>query len=1105
MKKLLKIMKLTSILLLFSVFSAFASKTYSQTKTLNVNVENATVKEVLSVLEDQSEFYFMYSSKVIDVNREVSLDLKNKKIDNVLDNMFANTNVNYTIKDRIIVLTTPEVLNAGSLAELQQKSVSGKVTDENGNSLPGVTVLVKGTMKGTITDAEGKYSLLIDDRSAYLVFSFIGYVSQDIPIDGKTTIDVLLVTEVMGLNEVVIIGYGFQRKATLTGSISNIKGATIEESASLNISNSIAGRLSGVVVLNRSGEPGNDETQLLIRGISTLGSSNPLIVIDGVAGRGGLNQIDPRDIESISVLKDASAAIYGSRAANGVILVTTKRGSIGKPVISYSFSQGITQPTRVPDYADAATLAEFQNEQLLEGGQSVKFTPDEIEKFRNGTDPINYPNTDWIKSTLKDYSTQSRHSLAIRGGSEDVKYYVSANLSNQDGIFKNGISNYKTLGIRSNIDLAITENIQVSLDLSSQEQDNRQPSTGVGDILENTYRNYPYLVDVYPNGLPGAGFMDNANPQVMVTDAQGYRDREINLYQTKATIKINVPQIHGLDISGFVAYDKLQNTSKSWEKPYTTYRYNSVTDTYTSIAAGGILTPRLTESSLFNNVISANAKIAYTRTFKNHRLNSFAAIEQSTLKSNDFSAFRKNFISSEIDQLFAGGVAEQVANGSASESARRNVFGRLSYGYLEKYLFDINMRYDGSSSFPEDSRWGFFPGVSVGWIMSEESFIQNSLDFVNHLKLRASVGKMGNDAILPFQYLSSYSFLTGALFGNPNVATTGIMAGVEANPYITWEVANTANIGLDASLWNDDFGMTVDVFKTTRSNILTQRNASIPQYSGLILPLENIGIVENKGIELTLSHKRKLASLNYSVGGNVSFARNTVIDIDEAATQYEWQTAEGHSIGTELYYTSLGIYRTQQEIDNSPHPSGTRIGDLQYQDTDKNGEINDADRVRLDKTSTPEIVFGMNFDLQYRQFYMSALLQGQARSWQYYFIPQGLFGNILVDMAENRPSTDPANSKYPNLASEDNEVSAWTSDFWLRDTKFIRLKNLELGYNLPKNVAERMGLMGLRLYVNGFNLFTIDKLKWFDPEGNAYRGVNYPQNKIYNFGVSITF
>ena len=1000
----------------------------------------------------------------------------------------------------LFLLSSSYCINAQSI------TVNGTVKDPQGGALIGVNVKVKDAPTGVNTNAEGKFSLAVKSVNDILVFSYIGFVTQEITIGNRTIMDVVLMPNLTELEEVVVVGYGTQSKRTITGSIVEVKGDILERSPTVSITNSLGGRLPGVTALNRSGEPGSDVAQLLIRGKSTLGSTSPLVVIDGVAGRGGLDQISSRDIESISVLKDASAAIYGSRAANGVILITTKRGLSGKPMLNYTFNQGMSQPTRIPEYADAATLAEFQNQQLVEQNQLPKFTDAAIAKFRDGSDPLNYPNTNWRKAVMKDHTLQSQHNLSIGGGTTDAfKYYVSGSYSNQDGIFRNGLNNSKTVGLRSNTDSYISKNIRVSLDLATQQTNTDAPQSSASAIVESMYRNFPYLVDVYPNGLYGTGFSANENPLLMATGATGYNNSKTNRYQTKASIDINIPQVKGLGVDGFIAYDKTQIDGKTFQKPYTTYSYDVATSTYAPNTAGGVTSPQLSQQFNFASTLILNAKIKYSKTLAGeHRINSFVAVEQTEDQSNNFSAARKNYLTAEVDQLFAGGETDQVTGGSASEFARRNYFGRVGYQYKEKYLVDFTLRYDGSSAFPKDNRWGLFPGVSVGWIVSDEAFLKNSLSFVNNLKLRGSWGKMGNDAIAAFQYLASYTFTPGYIFGQTKALVKGMAPGVAPNPNITWEVANTTNVGLDAQLWNGLLGVNIDVFKSKRTNILTKRSASTPSFTGVSLPLENIGIVDNEGFELQLTHSRKTRNVLYSIGGNISYARNTVVDIDEAATVVDWQRQTGHVMGSTTYYINKGIYRTQAAIDASPHPAATRIGDLQYEDINLDGKIDSKDQVRLDRTNTPEKFFGINASVGYKNLDLNILLQGQADAWQYYFIPQGLFGNVLVEMANNRPTATNTNSKYPNLNYDEAQVSALRSDFWLRDASFIRLKNVELGYKLPKTMTDKIGINGLRVYMNGFNLLTIDKMKWFDPEGVEGRGANYPQSKIYNIGLNMT-
>jgi len=990
----------------------------------------------------------------------------------------------------------------------QQKSISGTITDAaTRDPMPGVNILIKGTSIGTLTDVNGKYTLSVPDpNNAILVFSFIGYVSKEVPVSGKSIIDLALEAALTGLDEVVVIGYGTQKKATLTGSVTQQRGEELKRTPALNLSNTLSGMFTGLKTVNLTGAPGEDVSAILIRGESTLGNTSPLIVIDGVAERGGLNQIDTRDIESISILKDASAAIYGARAANGVIIVTTKRGQTGKPSVSYNFNQGFTTPTRVPEFTNSWDLTQFQNEQLILFGQPAKWTAEEIQKFRDGSDPFNYPNIDYHDAMIKKVSLQSRHNLSVRGGTNDVKYFISGNYSNQESMFKYGNNNFQTVGARTNIDATISKRLTLSLDLAYTETNNNAPGEDYSDITSATFNAYPYQHMFYPNGLPGDGVRgEGDNPAIMASDQSGYAKRKVNMFQTKLSFNLDIP-VQGFSLDGYFAYDIDNDFRKEFNKPWIVYIYNPATEIYNPVTASRSPRIELLEQYNYSSNIIGNLKLNYNLVeVENHKFSAFVAGEIAEDKSNWFNAERRNFTSTAVDQIFAGDPAQQFTNGNASEFGRMNLFGRISEVYRGRYMVDINLRYDGSTAFPKGKRWGFFPGISVGWVLSEEAFIKNNLSFMNHLKIRGSYGIMGNDRIDPFQFLRTYQFTTGQLFGTGRNQYTGLSQNVEPNRNITWEVAKTSNIGLDAILWDGLLGITMDAFYTERSNILTKRNAAIPQFSGLILPSENIGIVNNKGFEIELSHKNQVGDFRYSISSNMSYAKNKIVYTDEPEGVLDYQKIEGMGMGSTLNLIVLGIYRSQSEIDNSPHWAGTRINDLQYMDIDLNGVIDNNDRVRQNKSDIPEFTFGTNIRMGYKNFDMSMLWQGAARVWHRIWLPQGVFGNVLQDVFDNRPWSGNPNSKYPNVTYDASQVSALDSEYNMMDASYLRLKNLELGYNFSRNSLQKLGIADLRIYVNGFNLITIDKIKWFDPEGHDSRGRFYPQNKIFNVGLSITF
>lgn len=988
-----------------------------------------------------------------------------------------------------------------------RREITGTVIDSvTGKGLQGVSIVVKGSNRGASTAADGTFSVQAQNGDA-LVVSNIGYENKEIRVTDQSNLNIVLSERLSALEEAVVVGYGTQRKATLTGAVTSINNKQLKRTPVLNLSNALAGQLPGVIALNRIGEPGRDNSQILIRGRSTTGDNSPLVVVDGIQGVTGWERINPNDIESISVLKDASAAIYGAQAANGVILITTKRGVTGKPTINYTFNQGLSQPTRVPKVASSAVFGEFVNELLAKDLQPPRWTEDELKKFADGSDPINYPSVNWYNEILQRNTFQSMHNLALRGGSENIKYSVSGSYSNQDGIFKKGSTNFKTYALRTNLDAQVNKNIKVGFDMNAGIDDGNYPNASTTSTFGRMLV-VPWMPVYWQNGLPSAGIERGDNPAVMVTDATGNVNDQTQRYLLKASFDVNLPFVTGLGVDGYFSYTNNTNFNKNFQKPWTVYDYNRVTDKYIPIGGGGILAPQLRESTERDRRSLFNFRIKYERRFNDHNLNTFIAAEQENRTFSNFSAFRRNFLTPAIDQLFAGSLAGQEATGSASEAGRKNFFGRVGYGYKDKYLVDFNFRYDGSSIFPKGRQFGFFPGLSAAWRMGKESFIADNFNFIDDLKLRASWGKIGNDRVAPFQYLQNYTLGTvGYNFGVPPTQSLGLTAGVSPNPNITWEVLKTTNLGMDGLFLNGLFGFTLDVFRQERSNILATRDLAIPSYTGLNLPNENIGVVRNNGIELELNHRKTINKFSYRVSGNVAYVKSKVIYISEASNVPVWQKAEGHSVFAQNYLKALGIIRTKDELDAIPKVQGTKVGDLKYEDVNGDGRITFLDNVRLDKTNTPEVTFGLNVTMDYKNFSLFANFAGQTRAWQYYHENARLAVNAREEFLVNRYRPGSMDSKYPilPLLNTRTDVSGLSSTFWLRDATFVRLKTLELGYSLPQSMLSRLRVSGLRFYLNGNNLITIDKMKIYDPEGSDERGNFYPQSKIYNFGLNLTF
>ncbi|WP_143305884.1 SusC/RagA family TonB-linked outer membrane protein [Chitinophaga vietnamensis] len=1006
-----------------------------------------------------------------------------------------------------------------SVPALAQQPITGTVRSADG-PVPGVTVIVKGTKTATLTGGDGKFALNAGDNVT-LVFSHMSYATREVAITPqlRTGLDIQLESRNADLGEVVVVGYNTQKKATLTGSISVVKGADMLKSPQPNVSNSLAGRFSGIVINNRSGEPGYDGSSFTIRGLATTGNNDVLIVVDGVPGQvGGLERLNPNDIESISVLKDASAAIYGSRAANGVILVTTKRGKSGKPLISASFNQGFSSPTRLPKMADAATYAAINNEidyyNNPAGGMFQHYTADEIRKFADGSDPLNYPNTDWARQTLKKTAMQQQANVSVSGGSENVRYYVSTGMLSQDGLYRNGATKYNQYSFRSNIDANITKDFRVGLYLSGREEDRRFPTTGAGDIFRSIYRAYSTIPAIYPNGLPSIGIEGN-NPVMMATDAGGVNRNPKQVFNGILKGSYDIPGVKGLSVDGFMAVDKSWNFGKSFATPYVVYSYDKGSNTYNQRIVGGSSgAATLNESQDNMSQVTTNIKLNYLRSFGKHNVNAFAGYEQSTIKREQFGASRLNFPTTLTPELSQGGTAatDKDNSGSSYNFTRKSYIGKVAYDYAEKYLADLQVRIDGSSIFPPGNRYGTFPAASVGWRISQEPWF-HGISFVDNLKLRASYGALGNDNVALFQYFDNYSF------NNQFVSGSSITPGIDltklANANIHWEDARKADFGIEGTIFKN-ISFEFIYFRQQRSNILAVRNASIPWVSGIVnpygsdplVPSENIAKVNSNGFEATAGYDHRQGNFHYGVSGNFTFAKSKIVFIDEAPGVLESQRQTGRPLNTYLLYKAIGIYRSQDEINKSVHLPGAQPGDLIYEDINGDGKITADDQIRTKYGNIPEITYGINLYAAYKNFDLSMVWAGQTHVSQYVLPESGTVGNFYSSWADNRWSPNNPNGSYPRVdtrASSSVNGGLYPSTFWLNDASFLRLKNIELGYNLPPSLISRVNMQSLRVYVNAFNLLTFTRVKDYDPEGSSGSGQFYPQQRIVNIGVNVRF
>lgn len=986
--------------------------------------------------------------------------------------------------------------------------IKGKVTDGL-TPLAGVTVQVKGKSLTVQTDNEGVFSITAQ-RDDVLIFSHVGFTSKEVTVTNANYIQVTLDSESASLDQVVVVGYGTTKKATLTGSVATVKGVELNQSPAFNVGNSLAGRLSGVTVVTPSGEPGRDWSTIRIRGVNTLGDNNPLVVVDGIMGR-SLDRINPADIENITVLKDASAAIYGSRAANGVILITTKRGKTGKPQLTLSYNHGYSAPTVLPKMADAATYAQMVNEMYEYKGKTPVYTEEMIEKYKDGSDPWAYPNTDWFDAVYKPYSLQNMANASLSGGTDRVKYYVSFGTRYQDGTYKRSGTNYRQFNFQSNLDARISEHIRVSVDVNGRQENRRYPTKPTDIIFAATIRGKPNVNAYWPNGYPGPDIERGENPAVMATDATGY-DKQIGYrLQTNVKLDISIPWVTGLSFQTNASYDKSIDNDKVWRTPWMLYywdgSYDSNNEPVLSGGSRGYSEPQLSQNMSDRKQTTVNALLNYETTVaKYNNVKLMLGTEQITGESMSFSAYRRYFISDVIDQLYAGGDLEKDNSGSANASARLNYFGRANYNFKEKYLAEFVFRYDGSYIFKEGKRFGFFPGISLGWNIHKENFWNNNLSFINYLKLRGSWGQTGNDLIDPYQFLASYGWSSSTTYVFNNNVQKKILRELRIpNPNVTWEVANQSNVGIDGQIFDGHLSFSFEYFYNKRTNILHYRNASVPQTSGLSLPRENIGEVENKGYEFELGYNNSVKGFNYSISVNGGYAKNKILFWDETPGAPEYQKSTGRPINASRYYQVIGVFKDQAAVDAYPHWSGARPGDLIFEDVNKDGVINGLDRVRMDKTSVPTFTTGASINLGYKDFYASIFLQGSMGAVRRQFMWSGEVGNYLQDDADGRWTPTNTNATKPRAWN-------WTDDYWtknpentyyLRNNDYLRIKTMEVGYNIPFSLLSKWNIEAMRFYVSGFNLVTFTRVKDFDPETPT--SVSYPPSKIVNLGVSLTF
>lgn len=848
----------------------------------------------------------------------------------------------------------------------QTLTVKGTVLDAKSNEpLIGVSVIEKGSSNGTMTDIDGNFNVKVP-KDAVLKFSYLGYQAQEISVNGKTLLNVVMKEDNAQLDEVVVVGYGLQKKATLSGSVTSVSGDKLAKVPVTNVSQGIAGRLPGVVVVSNTAEPGYDGATITVRGVNTFGNSSPLVVVDGVPGR-SLERIDPSTIETMSVLKDASAAIYGAQAANGVILITTKRGKSGKLNVGFTYNYGIARPTTVPELTNSVEYATLMNEIDKYAGNTPRYSAEDLRMYADGSDPWGHPDTDWFKETLKPWSAQTNANVTIDGGTENMKYFISVSTKGQDAFYRNSGAKYNQYDLKTNLDMKINKYIDAYAYMTGRMEERKYPTRSAENIFRMLMRSKPNSPAYWPDGSPGPDIEFGDNPVVICTDATGYDRDKRYILNGDFGLTVKAPYVKGLSFKLNASLDKTFRFRKIWQTPWYLYSWDgSSTDESGKplLVKGkkGFSDPRLTESMSDDLNVLLSGIASYSRTFaKDHDVNVLVGVEKITGKGDSFEAFRRYFLSASIDQLFAGGQDEMNNNGTGYKEARLNYFGRFNYAYQSKYLAEFVWRYQGSYIFDTSNKFGFFPGVSVGYVISEENFFKKHVPFINFAKIRASWGQTGNDLINPFQYLTSYTFNSLMFLTNGGATMNqALYEGVAPNENVSWETATQKNIGVDLQFLNGDLAVSIDYFHNKRTDILWRRNASVPNTSGLSMPDENLGSVVNQGIDFNIDYRKNINGVLLGVNLNGVYAKNKILFWDEAPGVPEYQKSTGQPIGAGLYYEAIGIFKSQEEIEAYPHWAGARPGDIIFKDVNEDGQIDGNDRVRNSRSRTPRFTGGLN-------------------------------------------------------------------------------------------------------------------------------------------------
>lgn len=1109
--KIMRIMKITVLLILVGILRVSAV-TYAQEHRISVAVENGTFYDVVSQIEKQSEFMFFYKSEEIDNNRNINLNVQNKLVSEILNEITKNNGLVYKIIGKHIIIT-----KATANAQASKK-ITGVITDEKGEPIIGANVVVKGTTNGTVTDMDGRFSLDVE-KGASLEISYIGYLTKSLKVGDEKILSIILVEDSKALEEVVVVGYGVQKKGNLTGSIATVKTEEMTVAPVASSINSLGGRLPGLISQQTSGQPGADQATIKVRGFA----DNAIWIVDGIEA--DFNYIDPNQIESISILKDGSASIYGARAGNGVILVTTKRGSIQKPTVTINSSMTFQGVTTMPKPVSSGDYATLKREEWLQSGKpasTAPYTEEQIQKFYAGNDP-QYPNTDWYDELIRNWAPQNQHNISVRGGSEKIKYYGFLGYMGQESMWKQNGGNYKRFNLQSNIDASITKYLSLQFDISLMKSDNMTTTRTQGAGENSVWADFWNTLPIYPAHLPDPTKISYADGKgtggahvSSNTDLGGYiKDEKLNLRGT-ISLKYNFDKwVKGLSAKFFVNYYDDIVYQKRFTRPTSFYKYDVASDTY--IDAGGLgNAAQIYLKDDHNTMLTRQFSLNYDNILaENHKLSILALYEAIDYSGNWLSASRDDFLTPALEEIFVGNTETMKNDGASSEMGRMSFVGRINYSYKNKYLLETTLRADASAKFASGHRWGFFPSVSLGWRITEEAFMSNTKSVVDDLKIRGSYGRSGNDAVGNFQYLSGYKLNGYYLFGDKTmsgIATTGL-----ANPDLSWEKFEIWNVGLNYSFLNQLIYGEGDVFYRKRSGIPAKRTDSTSPTFGASFPDENLNSMNDRGFEFSIGTSKTIKDFTYNISGNISWSRakwdhyeeQTYTDPDQKRINQK----SGQWIDREFGYISDGLFTSQDEIDNlsfdqdnqgnkSLHP-----GDIRYVDVNGDKVLDWKDQVEIGKGTVPHWMYGFNFNFKYKDFDLSALFQGAFGYYSYVTLYHNTltYPQEVFDLRWNE-NNNVADALYPRLGGA--ATNGNKSDYFYKKAGYLRLKSLAIGYNLPKEICQKLFMQQCRIYFAGTNLFTFNKLAKYhiDPEApSGQAGYYYPQQKTLSVGINVSF